>query len=161
MLGNTTFSNALTMSVNMNFIWICVSRQLFGAAIAFQIFLMTLPSVEHIKWTHPIYLINKVLSSAFWVPTANLSYSIYLFHIQPAMLVGNLKFAVPDPSITDECQFDSNFDLFIRYTYVFILTVLMAMVTAFLVYFLVERPFIEGRKVFKNKHEVAKMENQV
>lgn len=46
LMGVTNYSNAMTMSVKMNFIWVCISRQLFGAAISFQMFLMTLPCIE-------------------------------------------------------------------------------------------------------------------
>jgi len=135
-------------------VWVCTSRQIFGAAIAFQMFLMTNPCINDVHWSHPIYLINKILSSVFWVPIAALSYSIYLFHIQAMMIVGNTSFAVPDPTIA-ECQFDSNSSVAIRYFYVFIVTTLLSMVFAFVVYFLVERPCIEARKVFKNKHDTA------
>jgi len=135
-------------------VWVCTSRQIFGAAIAFQMFLMTLPCINDVHWSHPIYLINKILSSVFWVPIAALSYSIYLFHIQAMMIVSNTSFAVPDQTIA-ECQFDTKFSIAIRYFYVFIVTTLLSMVFAFVVYFLVERPCIEARKVFKNKHEAA------
>ena len=134
--------------------WVCTSRQIFGAAIAFQMFLMTLPCINDVHWSHPIYLINKILSSVLWVPIAALSYSIYLFHSQAMMIVGNTSFAVPDTTIM-ECQFDTKSSIAIRYFYVFIVTTLLSMVIAFVVYFLVERPCIEARKVFKNKHEAA------
>jgi len=117
-------------------------------------FLMTLPCINDVHWSHPIYLINKILSSVFWVPIAALSYSIYLFHIQAMMIVSNTSFAVPDQTI-GECQFNTKFSIAIRYFYVFIVTTLLSMVFAFVVYFLVERPCIEARKVFKNKHEAA------
>lgn len=154
-MGSTTNDNAKTMTPMQNFVWVCTSRQIFGAAIAFQMFLMTLPCINDVHWSHPIYMINKILSSILWVPIAALSYSVYLFHITVYMFVGSTSFAVPDATIITECQFDTKLSLAVRYIYVFVLTILLSMVVAFFVYFLVERPCIEARKVFKNKHDKA------
>ena len=67
------------------------------------------------------------------------------------------NFAVPDPTNVTECQFKSNGDLALRYLYMFFGSLFLSMLFSLVVYVLLERPCIEARKVYKNKHEVAKV----
>lgn len=69
-------------------IWTCTSRQIFGAAVSYLTVLMLSPSPkDSIPFYRPSRYIRGFLSMNIWVPFANMTYTFYLFHLTPVMVM--------------------------------------------------------------------------
>ena len=66
-----------------NFFWTCCSRQLFGLCLCYPLYFFLRDG-------------NGLLAHKFWLPIANLSYSIYLINFPMFTLVSRLTYKMSD-----------------------------------------------------------------
>jgi len=81
------WSNYILKNGPITFIWGCISRQIYGAAISYLTLLMLSPLPEEtIAWYRPVRYMRSFLSMNIWLPFANLTYTFYLFHVAHVFL---------------------------------------------------------------------------
>lgn len=120
-----------------NLYMICI-RNLFGLAIGWIILACLFP-------TGIGKLINRLLSSKIWYPIAQLSYSIYLFHLMVLPLV-MLNFKANLEFIGIEYVDSPAGWLAFCSVFIFLLSIIIAIFS----YVLIERPFMNLRRVKKS-----------
>lgn len=106
-------------------------------------------------------IVNRILSSRFWIPLSKLSYSLYLIssvvqHNLVASQPHEISFESHDMvSLTDHDIFHSltNFHQFFNFLYELFLSI----VGAIFLHILVEQPAIEFAKKFFNQKQNVKM----
>ena len=86
--GFPVFSTAVLQNSSLIFIYTCLGRQIYGASISYLLLLMLSPKPEdNIPWYRPTKYMRAFLSWKIWLPLANLTYTFYLFHDTPVMLL--------------------------------------------------------------------------
>ena len=106
MIGVGPWSNCTHFPALVNFVWVCLSRQIFGACLSYHMFLMLSPEIDDLPMYRPIKLIKSFLSADFLLPITVLSYSMYLNHLYAYKLIIMTPYTSPDSS--DECMSDDS-----------------------------------------------------
>ena len=153
------------MSPIPHFIFLVTCRQLFGAVVAYQIHLMLSPKPEtQIPCYRPSCFLRWILSKKFWVPLATISYSFYVFHL--VWIFFTQKYCpwftldwVPDDDIY-ACKWWFFKGGIFYYLGTAVQSFILSVLNSVFIYVFVEKPFIDARRVFKNKYAVqAKSKN--
>ena len=148
-------------------IWSSFYRALYGMCLAHLIKLMISPAPEDtIPWHRPTKYLRSFLSWHLWVPIGNLSYSIYLWHLQflKSLDNGDFGFKIKATALTIEappggvpgltaeyCDLSIANSISTYWTLFFVGTTCTVTVAA-LSFALIEKPCIDARVAFKNRY---------
>ena len=152
MVGVSPDFNCTHFPPIVNFVWLGLNRQLFGACMSYHMYLMLSPDIDELPMYRPIRLIKSILSKDFLLPITVLSYSMYLNHLYSYKLIIATPYTSPDSS--DMCMFDNgdSFDtrsFVMHYCYILFLVYFLTLPISYFVHTLVERPAILARRVLK------------
>lgn len=139
----------------LNVIWICTSKQLYGLSISYLLTIILSPKPDDsIPCYRPSKFLRWILSWSMWVPVASLSYSFYLWHLQPIVIMQglNLKLFTP-PKIYNSTACEQGLGNVLwnwtkNYLFIFTLTTIVSVLS----FTFLEKPGIDARVIYKNKY---------
>lgn len=141
----------------------CLSRQVFGAALSFLVAVMLSPKPEDpIEGFRPSKWLRAILSLDFWVPIATISYSLYIVHgplaahTFSAFAWFNEGAQNIEKGRLEACPLGIWTSVF-RYIVYTVTFMIPSVLIAKCCFIYVEKPGIDGRVVYKNKFELKKM----
>ena len=154
-VGASGMINRFYLPAVINNVWTCIARQVFGVCLSYILFQML--SREKISKVSPVFWLKSFLSLKVWVPIANLSYTIYLWHLTMMSIVlafpfaNGDKFKDADGNDPVGCPYSAGkaFGILIfNYTFGFSFVFLVCLVFLFT---LVEKPAYDARMVYKRR----------
>jgi peptidoglycan/LPS O-acetylase OafA/YrhL len=139
-------------------IWMVTVRHIFSIAWGYLIHCMILTDPEDdIPKYYPTWFLRAVLSWSFWVPTAVLSYSIYVFHNMFYSIFKGQKWLNSDPKNMKApvCP-TSTAEAYGKWFLLMLLVWVISFVLAMILFVFVEKPAIDARIAFTDNYDPTK-----
>lgn len=154
-IGVLPFYNAKLLSPMLNTIWSAMGRSIYGLFLSYLIYFVLQDGEK--EWYRPTRWMKWFLSLKMWLPVAMLSYSIYLLHLTVLLEVSKMKYGMSDEqrNMADGtgtgCPYSFGAALN-RWGFLFLAGLFFSQLVALISYLVAEKPFIDARVAFKNKH---------
>jgi peptidoglycan/LPS O-acetylase OafA/YrhL len=117
---------------------------------------------EFIPWYRPVKYMRYFLSMKVWIPIANLTYSIYLFHFFVIQKLGPtiIKIVLGDRPIDYTICNGTSSETANMFFWNMFLSFVITTSISIVVYVLIEKQGINARIVFKNRFQIEEEKNQ-